>query len=151
MTITHIKNNVQALLEETGRFRNVIAGPQDGEVVFTGYPSASHYYESTENNYATVSQNRRVIVYVIQMYVVTNEDIETEFDEAYDLMDEIIQMLDETIDLSEGLGNSTDPVLTRACDIMRPVPGEFRRVPTNLGDGLELTIRLYCEADVAFR
>lgn len=148
MTIQGIKTNVQVLLENTNEFVTVLPHPPSQEADFNGYPSAAHYYSDTENNYATVSQNRRVIEYVVELYLVTNEEtsLATEFTEAYDLIDRIIQMFDESIDLSNSaLG------LARACDNVRPAPGELQRIDTKEGTGLMMTIRLFCEADISFR
>lgn len=149
MTIKGIRDNVQALLTASDYFVSVIPAPQKGEAYnFTGYPSVSHYYRDTQSDYATVSQNRRVIEYVIEMVLVVNKatDVVTEFDEAYTLVDDVIQLLDESIDLS-----SAALSLTRACDIMRPAPGELLPTQTNKGEGLVMTIRLFCEADVRFK
>lgn len=147
MTIQGIKTNVQALLEDSDYFVDVTAAPQDGTVKFTGYPSVSHYYNNTENDFATVSQNRRVITYDVMMYLVTPEgtNIETEFSQAYTLLDNVVALFDATKDLSDSsLG------LSPACDIMRPATGSIMRVDTSEGTGLELNVRLYCETDVAF-
>lgn len=161
MTITGIKDNVQALLEALTwttadgeiSLNTVLPHPPSQESDFAGYPAAAHYYVDAEGNYATVSQNRRVLQYVVELYLVTNgeTDIETELNEAYALTDAVMQMFDESIDLSEGLGKTLTPALTRACDIMRPVQGPLERVTTNTGEGLLMTIRLFCEADVRFR
>ena len=151
MTITKIKENVQALLVATDYFVTVLPGAPEQESDFAGYPSASHYYTTTDNAYATVSQNRRIIEYVIDMYIVAPAAVSLadEYSRAYTLIDNVIDMLDKTIDLSEGLGVTIG--LTEACDIMRPAPGNLMRVTTGEGDGLMLSIRLFCESDVSFR
>lgn len=149
MTISGIKDNVQALLVASDYFVDVQPAPQKGdEYSFSGYPSVSHYYADTQSDFATVSQNRRVIEYVVEIILVTDQetDVETEFAEAYDLIDNVMQLFDETIDLS-----SSSLSLSRACDIMRPAPGELLPAMTNKGEGLLMTIRLFCEADTRFR
>jgi hypothetical protein len=154
MNITNISTNVQAILESSDVFavvdevKQVIPAPQEGESIqFDGYPAAFHYYENTESNPATVSQNRRVINYTVQIVIVTPDTVTSteEFATAYSTIDTLIQKFDESRDLS------IEGSLPRACDIMRPVPGELTRVSTNLGDGLMATIRLACEADIKFR
>lgn len=147
MTITEISRNVQALLVESGLFVDVIPAPQEGDtLIFTGYPSAFHYYEYDEGNTATVSQNRDSINYTVQIVMHSDETVTKvqEFAEAYELIDESKQMFTKSRDL-------TTLEYPRACDILRPVPGALSRVSTDLGDGLMATIRLTCEADVAFR
>lgn len=149
MTINGIKTNVQALLVGSGLFsaNSVQPAPQEGDsVLFDSYPAVSHYYHATTSDFATVSQNRRVIEYYVEIYLVTSEtDSRVEFQKMYDLSDAVIQLFDNSRDLS-----STSLGLTRACDIARPAGGEIMRVNTNDGVGLMMTIRLYCESDVAF-
>lgn len=153
MTIKGIRDNVQALLVGTEKFKTVLPHPPTKDSDFAGYPSAAHYYVDADSNPATVSQHRRIYEYVVELYLVTNADTdsETEFEEAYDLTDDIMQMFDESIDLSEGLGKTLDPILTPACDIMRPTPSTLERITTNDGPGLLMTIRLFCEADTRYR
>lgn len=148
MTITGIRNNVQALLEDTGKFATVLSHEPTDDVKFAGYPSASHYYAGSESGYATVSQNRRVYEYVVELYLVTNEatTAETEYGEVYALIDDIVQMFDESIDLS-----SSALSLSPACDIMRPTPSDLQRVRLDEGPGFVATIRLFCESDISFR
>lgn len=148
MTITNISTNVQTLLEDLDWLVTVLPHPPEKDDQFAGYPSVAHYYSSTENNYATVSQNRRVIEYIVELYLVTPMTTEPadEFSQMYNHADNLIQMFDESIDLS-----STSLGLPKACDIMRPVPGSLERITTNEGTGLMMTIRLVCEADVNFR
>lgn len=148
MTIQGISDNVQALLVDTGKFVTVLDWEPEKTSDFAGYPAASHYYVDTENDYATVSQNRRVIEYLVQIVLMGDEDT-TPSDlktQMYGLMDDIVQMFDETRDLS-----SSSPSLARACDIMRPAPGNLTKIVTNEGAGLLGEIRLYCEKDVTFR
>ncbi len=148
MNISLISTNVQALLVATNKFVTVLPHPPTEDVNFAGYPAAAHYYVDAESNYATVSQNRRVLEYIVELYLVTNDETTptTEFTEAYALIDSIMQTFDESIDLS-----STTLSLSPACDIMRPTPSELTRITTNEGTGLMMVIRLFCEADVAFR
>lgn len=148
MTITGISTNVQALLDNMPELVTVLAAPPTSSSNFAGYPSACHYYVNAESNYATVSQNRRVIEYVVELYVKTRNDTPTatELSRAYTLTDSVIQMFDESIDLS-----SVTLGLARACDIMRPTPANLERVQLGEGSGLMMTIRLFCEADVTFR
>lgn len=148
MTITGIRNNVQSLLTNTTKFVTVLNHPPAQESDFAGFPSACHYYVDAESNYATVSQNRRVYEYVVELYIVTDATTtsEVEFGEAYALMDSIMQMFDESIDLS-----STTLGLARACDIMRPTPSTLERITTKEGEGLMMTLKIYCTADVSFK
>lgn len=152
MNISGISTNVQTLLEGMNdpdpTFKTVLAAPPTQESDFEGYPSASHYYTNAESNYATVSQNRRVIEYVVELYIVPNTDtpLATALTEAYALSDRVMDMFDHSIDLS-----STDLGLSPACDIMRPTPGTLERIETNEGDGFMMTLRLYCEGDITYR
>lgn len=152
MNITNISNNVQAILSAMDKFVDVIASPpeeydEDQPLKFTGYPSAMHYYENTDSSPATVTQNRRVIFYTVQIVMVipsnANLTPAQKMLKAYAIIDDVIQKFDESRDLS------TD-TLPRACDIMRPVPGDLERISTTDGQGLMMTIRLACEADIAF-
>ena len=147
MTITGVRNNVQALLEASDKFVAVLAHePAEGDI--NGYPSVAHYYVDAESNFATVSQNRRVLEYVVEIYMLTNAATsgDDEFKEAYALVDDVMQMFDESIDLS----SPTIP-LTRACDIMRPTPSTLQRINLPEGPGFVATIRLFCESDITFR
>lgn len=148
MTITKIKDNVQALLTATDSFVTVLPAAPTSDASFAGYPASSHYYSDTQSDFATVSQNRRVIEYIVELYIVGDKSTtEAEkLSEAYALIDSIIHLFDVSMDLSDG-----DIPLTRACDIMRPSPGELVRVSTSEGEGYMMTVRLYCEADVTFR
>jgi hypothetical protein len=148
MTIDNIADNVQTILENMSdpEFVDVLDHPQEENAQFNGYPSVSHFYERTESNYATVSQNRRVINYLIFVYVVTPEDEGAILRRTYNIVDKIVQRFDETTDLSDSELN-----LSRACDIMRPVPGEMGKITTDKGTGYLAEIRLFCEADVTFR
>jgi len=151
MSITKIKDNVQALLTATDYFVTVLPAAPSQQADFAGYPSACHYYIDTASDYATVSQNRRVIEYIVEMYLVTPTTVtlSDQFAQAYKLLDDVIDMFDHTIDLSEGLGTTLG--LTRACEVMRPAPGTMTRVTINDGPGLMLEIRLFCEIDKSFR
>lgn len=161
MEITKISDNVQALLESTDYFVSVIPGPpegarvdEDGNLIladnsFEGYPSASHYYVDTVGDYATVRQNRRVIQYIVELYIVPGNN--TAFKDllrtdSYPLIDNVMNLFDQSI----ALGNS-DLDLTPACDILKPAPGRLDPVQTPEGKGVMMTITLYCEADVTFR
>jgi hypothetical protein len=144
MTITGIKDNVQALLDNMGDFVTVLPCPPTETDNFSGYPAASHYYENTDPQYATVSQNRRAIQYLVELYIVPDKETTeaTLFGEAYELIDKTIQMFDESRDLSN-VGLS----LPRACDMLRAAPSSLERISTAEGDGLMMTIRLTCEGD----
>lgn len=147
MNIATISSNVQALLTDTGYFVTVLPSPPESGNDFAGYPSASHYYENTSSQYATVSQNRRTIQYIVELYIVPNKA--TPFqdllpNEAYPLIDNVIQMFDVSRDLS-----STSIPLARACDMLHAAPGELIRIEQKDGDGVMMTIRLTCEGDTA--
>lgn len=155
MTIKKISQNIQSLLESLkgesneNVFVTVLSSPPESENSFNGYPAASHYYVNTDPTYATVSQNRRIIEYLVEIYVVSDKATKMEdllVDELYPLADRVIQMFDESIDLSNSsLG------LTKACDIMRPAPADITRIATEEGDGWQINVRLFCEADITFR
>ena len=155
MTIKKISENVGVLLQNLKNLDNitdfvtVLPAPPDKEADFAGYPSASHYYGNTQSDYATVSQNRRVIEYIVELYIIGNKNTvlsDLLQNEAYPLLDRVIQMFDQSVDLSNtGLG------LTRACELMRPTPGTIERIETNEGKGWSMQISLFCEADITFR
>jgi len=154
MTINGIKTNVQSLLENSGYFATngtdfaVLPHAPKENTTFIGFPAACHYYNSGQPDYATVTQNRRVYEYLVELYLQV-DDTTTAADEAVqvnDLIDNIVNLFDESIDLSDsGLG------LPPACDIMRPAAGELQKVETNDGTALMVTIHLFCEADITFR
>lgn len=148
MTINEIKNNVQALLNSTGSFSTVLSAPPNAQESYAGYPAASHYFVAADSDYATVTQNRRRYEYLIEIIVMTTEatPTSTELNQIYTLTDSIVQLLEESIDLS-----STALGLTKACDIMKVSPADLTRITTNEGVGLMMTVRLFCEADMAFR
>jgi len=142
MTIKGISDATQALLKSmtTPKFVDVFPAPESKDTKFTGYPSVVHFYENTENGYATVTQNRRVIKHNIYVYMVGVGDNEIEkWQNGIEMVDKIIQEFDESIDLGG------------ACDIMRPAPGEMSKASLGGGEGLIAEIILYCEADVTFR
>lgn len=147
MNITGISTNVQALLEASDLFVDVLPAPQEGEEVkFTGYPSVSHYYNGTASDFATNTQNRRAITHTVELFLLTPDtvSIEDQFAAAYTMTDQVLNIFDQSIDLH------TD-TLPRACDILRPVPADMLRVTTNQGEGLMVTINLICEADISYR
>lgn len=148
MTISGVRDNVHALLQASDKFVTVLAHEPSEDSPFAGYPSVAHYYVDAESNFATVSQNRRVLEYVIEIYMVTNAatSADNEFKEAYALLDSTMQMFDESIDLS----SPTIP-LARACDIMRPTPSTLSRINLPEGPGFVANIRLFCESDITFR
>ena len=149
MTIQGISDNVDALLKASDLFEDVEAAPQEGDqMVFSGFPSVSHYYSGTDSDYSTNTQHRRSITYTVEAVIVSPDTVTPvqRFKDAYKLADDVIQLFDASRDLS-----SSELNLTRACDILQPVPGELMRVATNHGDGLMITITLVCTADVAHR
>lgn len=148
MTIQGISTNVNALLASTNKFDCILSGYPTNESDVTSYPAAIHYYADGEAQYATVSQNRRVYEYMVDIILVvpTTVSASTQFSQAYALIDEVINLFDQSIDLS-----SSTLSLSRACDIMRPAPGSLEPIETDTGKGLKMTIRLFCEADITFR
>jgi len=153
MTVKNISNNVQALLSDmknasnTGLFVTVQPSPEKDNQIFAGFPSATHFYHDTENGYATVSQNRRVLEYHVYFYVISNEDEDVKWTRTTDMMDAIVDMFDHSIDLS-----SAALSLPPACDIMRPAGGRITKTTgTAYGEGLVGEVILYCEADITFR
>lgn len=147
MTISDVSTNVQALLANMDNFVSVISHPPTEKSNFDGYPAAAHYYTDTQSDYATVSQNRRVLDYVVELYLVSSSDTSdaTEFTEMYTLIDDVLNMFDRSRDLSD-----SSLSLARACDIMKPTPGALNRIETDAGTGLMCTLHLYPEADVTF-
>ena len=142
MTITGISEAVQEILEgvTSPEFVNVYPNPESKDTVFDGYPSATHFYQRTENGYATVTQNRRVIEYSVFVYLLLVGTTETErWLNGMSMVDKIVQVFDESVDLNG------------ACEIMRPTIGEMGKVNTTAGEGLLVEITLYCEADTTFR
>lgn len=148
MTIAGISSNVDALLTNMDSFVTVLAAPPSKDEKFAGYPAASHYFLQAESDYATVSQNRRRYEYVVELYLVTNNDTptSTELGEIYTLVEDTVQMFEESIDLSDS-GLSLSP----ACDMLKVTPASLERITTPDGPGLMISIHLYCEADVSFR
>ena len=143
MTIAGVSAAVQEILESVDApvaFVDIQAAPESSDQHFNGYPSATHFYVNTENNYATVTQNRRVIQYNVYVYMVSNAKTEAQkWASGYAFVDSVIQKFDESIDLNG------------ACDIMRPAPGRMSKESLTNGEGLVAEIILYCEADVTFR
>lgn len=148
MTISGISENIHTILTDSDLYVSVLAAPPTEDDNFSGYPSASHFFVGAESEYATVSQNRRRYEYVIETYLVTNSDTPTatELAEIYDLTDSLVQLLEESQDLS-----SASLGLIRACDMMRVSPSVLERVQTPEGTGLRLAVRLFCESDISFR
>lgn len=149
MTIAGISANVDALLKSMTNFdsASVLNHAPDDNETFGSYPAVAHYYTGTDPSYATVSQNRRVVDYIVEVYLIPDKatDGSTVFNDMYALVDDVLNKFDKSQDLSD----SVTP-LTRACDIMRPAPAQLERVETNEGVGLMCTIHLYCEADITF-
>jgi hypothetical protein len=140
MTIAGISTAVHTILEDSNKFVTVLDHAPEQENDFEGYPSVSHYYQGTQADYATVSQNRRLVEYTIELYLVTNaSDNSTQLSEMYTLADEVIDLFDKSIDIND------------ACDLMRPAPGQLYRRSTKEGMGYAFTIQLFCESDIAFR
>jgi hypothetical protein len=139
MTITGIRDNVQTLLEATDEFVTILKAPPREGGDLEGYPAAIHYYNGTENDYATVSQNRRVINYAVDIILKadTATSAETELGEMYALADSIIQMFD------------TSNRLNAACDFLHPAPGDLERIQIGEGVGLKFTVNLYCRRDIS--
>lgn len=148
MTISGVSTNVQALLADMSQLVTVIPHPPSKDVNFDGYPSAAHYYAGTQSNFATVTQNRRQIQYTIELYLVVNTETTPadEFAQAYSLIDAVVDMIDESVDLSSQILS-----LSPACQWVRPVPSTLERIETAEGVGLLATINLIAEDDIAFR
>lgn len=140
MTISGISSAVQAILVATDEFSTVLNHAPTSDENFDGYPAVFHYYNSAESNFATVSQNRRIIEYVVEVWIQSVAATESEkYLEAYTLMDTLMDVFDQAIDLNN------------ACDIMRPTPSNLERVALTEGEGFRAEIRLFCEADITFR
>lgn len=152
MTIAGISSRVQTLLtnmknaSNTGLFVTVQPSPEADDQKFAGYPSATHFYLNTENDFATVSQNRRVYEYHVFFYVLSPDETESQlWTRACNIMDALVAMFDKTQDLSDASLN-----LTPGCDILRPAPGSIVKTGTPNGEGLVGEITLFCTTDVAF-
>lgn len=125
-------------LDSEGLFVDVIPHPptNDQGNDFAGFPSASHFYEGTDSDYATVDDNRRNIVFGIYIYAIWQEkSLADQYALAHKYMDLVLDALDKSDDL--GIN-----------DIMlRPAPGELRRVSIDRGTGLMGHIRLVAAYD----
>lgn len=105
---------------------------------FSGFPAISYYYETTESDYATVTENRRDYNFAIYVYGIwQDKPLPDQYAAMYKMVDAVLDTLDQSNDL--GINEI----------MLRPVPGEFRRVSTDRGQGLMARIRLVCSTDVA--
>lgn len=140
MTITGIKDAVQALLAGTDDFVSVLPHPPKEDTTFGGFPSVCHYYSDSDTSVATVMENKRILEYVVELYlkVPATKTATEEFAEAVGLIDTVMQLFDTSNDLNN------------ACDFLHPTPGRLERVTTAEGDALIMTFTLFCESDVTF-
>lgn len=125
-------------LEGDDLFVTVLPHPatkEDGSD-FAGFPSVSYYYETTDSDYSTVSENRRDLYFGIYIYGIWQDmELPDQYTNMYKMVDAVLDALDE----SEDLGINAI--------MLRPVPGEFRRIATERGEGLLARIRLRCSYD----
>ena len=105
---------------------------------FAGFPSVTHFYDGTQSDYATVTENRRDVIFAIYVYGIwQDKPLADQYVLAHRYMDAIIDALDQ----SEDLG--IDQLM------LRPVPAELRRVATDRGTGIMGHIRLVASYDRA--
>lgn len=119
-------------------FADVIPHPptDDQGNDFSGFPSASHFYDGTDSDYSTVTENRRDVVFAIYIYAIwQDKPLADQYSLAHKYMDLVLDALDQSEDL--GISNL----------ILRPVPGELRRVATDRGTGLMSYVRLVASYD----
>lgn len=141
MTIINIRDEIQTYLETIktngdAPLKDILKAPSSQESDFTGFPSVSHFYTNMENDYATVSQNRRVIEWTVLVYHFNTSSLSDGYGEIYGYMDTLIQKFDETQDLNG------------ACAELKPVPGSLEAASTDRGHYLVGEIRLMCEDDI---
>lgn len=103
---------------------------------FSAFPAVSYYYDGNDSDYATVSANRRDLVFAMYIYCIwAKKPLSDQYAAAYKIIDAVIDALDK----SDDLGIS---------DVMlRPAPGELRRIATDRGTGLMCHIRLVAAYD----
>lgn len=141
MTIKNLKTEIQSYLEQIKSdgdvpLKDILTAPADQNTDFSGFPSVSHMYTNMESDYATVSQNRRVVEWTLLVYHLSTTSLTDGYDDIYGYMDTLIQKFDETQDLNG------------ACVELRPVPGSLDAASTDRGHQLVGEIRLMCEDDV---
>lgn len=103
---------------------------------FVGYPSVSHFYDGTQSDYATVTANRRDVIFSIYIYGIwQDKKLAAQYALAHRYMDAVLDALDKSDDL--GINQL----------MLRPVPGELRRVATDRGTGLMGHINLVASYD----
>ncbi len=103
---------------------------------FNGFPSAAHFYDGTDSDYSTVTENRRDIVFAVWIYAIwQDKPLADQYALAHKYMDAVLDKLDQSGDL--GINDL----------MLRPAPGELRRVSTDRGTGLVSYIRLVCSYD----
>lgn len=138
---TALKPILQAVeIDGETAFVDVLQQPptQDNGGDFTGFPSVAYHYETTESDYSTVTENRRDYNFAIYIYGIWEaKELDDQYATMYKLVDATLDALDKSQDL--GINEI----------MVRPVPGEFRRVATERGQGLMARIRLRCSTDIA--
>lgn len=118
--------------------QNVIAHPptddQGGD--FAGFPACAYYYDGTDSDYSTVNANRRDYIFDIWVYGIwASKPLADQYNVMYGYIDALLDALDRSDDLG------IDEIM------VRPVPGELRRVTLDRGTGLMAHIRLVCAYD----
>lgn len=128
--LTGIQLNSEAM------FVDVLPQPPDSADDFGGFPSCAYFYQNTDSDYATVSENRRDYYFELYLYgIYQSKTLRDQYVLMYKQIDAVIQALDTSGDL--GIN-----------DIMlRPVPGEIVRITSERGDGLRGHIRIRCSTD----
>lgn len=119
-------------------FADVIAHPptNDQGNDFAGFPAISYFYDGTDSDYATVTANRRDVIFAIFIYGIwENKPVAEQYPAMYTIVDAVLDALDK----SDDLGISSV--------MLRPVPGEMRRVATDRGSGLMCHIRMVASYD----
>lgn len=112
---------------------NVIAHPptDDQGTDFTGFPAAAYFYDGTDSDYSTVTQNRRDFHFDIWVYGIWQaKPLAEQYNIMYGYLDALLDALDKSGDL--GINDV----------MLRPVPAELRRVTLDRGTGLMGHVRL---------
>lgn len=123
-------------LDAEAMFVDVLPQPPDSADDFSGFPSCAYFYQNTDSDYSTVSENRRDYFFEIYLYgIYADKSLRDQYTLMYKQVDKVIDALDKSDDL--GIN-----------DIMlRPVPAEIVRITSERGDGLRGHVRIKCSTD----
>jgi hypothetical protein len=123
-------------LDAEAMFVDVLPQPPDSADDFAGFPSCAYFYQNTDSDYSTVSENRRDYFFEIYLYgIYSTKTLRQQYVLMYKQIDKVIDALDKSNDLNIN-------------DIMvRPTPAEIVRITSERGDGLRGHIRIKCSTD----